>query len=219
VTGCNAALGILRKARDASLAFFVGAHPGSGGGADDDTMSSRPASSLHIGVQVAKVKSARNNHSPVSSYRTLLLISCGVAFACYFGSYMRIPVVPLFARSLGATTGEVGMINSAFLLVAGLLSLPLGILSDRIGRKLLVAGGLLISAGTSPCFISPPPAAMVALPVFRDWFGGICRRWMFVADFLTTHLGRPMDGIPRRFMNELSRRPGWVATPGFRRCS
>lgn len=39
-------------------------------------------------------------------------------------------MVPLFARSFEANTVEIGMINSSFLLMAGLLSLPLGILSD-----------------------------------------------------------------------------------------
>jgi len=83
------------------------------------------------------------------SFATLLVICCGVAFGGYLGSHMRLPVVPLYARSLGADTVQVGFINSAFLLMAALLSLPLGILSDRIGRKLLAALGLLILAFTS----------------------------------------------------------------------
>jgi MFS family permease len=83
------------------------------------------------------------------SYGTLLGICCGIAFASYFGSYLRIPVVPLFAVSLGASTVEVGIINSAFLLMAGVLSFPLGVLSDRVGRKPLIAWGLAISLITS----------------------------------------------------------------------
>jgi MFS transporter, DHA1 family, multidrug resistance protein len=85
----------------------------------------------------------------VPSYGVLLCLCCSVTCACYFGSYMRIPVVPLYARLLGADTFQVGMINSAFLLMAGLLSMPLGILSDRLGRKLLILGGLILSACSS----------------------------------------------------------------------
>jgi MFS family permease len=177
-----------------------------------------------MSTQVAEVKSIRGNHPPVPSYGTLLLISCAVAFACYFGSYMRIPVVPLFARSLGATTGEVGMINSAFLLVAGLLSLPLGILSDRTGRKLLVAGGLLISAGTSLLlYFAGTPLQMVAIYLF---FGvGLAAfgptMMSFVADFSpATHLGRSYGWYTTALYAGMSLGPaagGWVAEHlGFR---
>ncbi len=83
------------------------------------------------------------------SYGMLMLISCGAAFACYFASNMRLPVVPLYARSLGINTAQIGFINSAFFLMAGLLSLPLGFVSDRLGRKLLAALGLLVISGAS----------------------------------------------------------------------
>lgn len=87
------------------------------------------------------------NHTLSSfSYEKLLFISCSVTMACYFSSYMRMPVVPIYARLLGADAVLVGMINGSFLFVAGLLSLPLGLLSDRIGRKRLVLFGLLLLA-------------------------------------------------------------------------
>ncbi len=130
----------------------------------------------------------------VPSYRTLLLICCTVCFFCYFGSYMRIPVVPLFARSLGADTIQVGLINSSFLLMAGLLSLPLGILSDRVGRRILILSGLLISCCSSFLFYySRTPVQMMLIYLF---FGvGLAAfaptLMSFVADFTpSTHLGR-----------------------------
>lgn len=79
----------------------------------------------------------------------LLLIACGVSCICFLGSYMRIPVVPLFAVSLGADTAQVGWINSAFMFTAGALSLPAGLISDRFGRRLPLLGGLLLLAGSS----------------------------------------------------------------------
>ena len=83
------------------------------------------------------------------SWAMLMFIACGVAFCCYFGSYMRFPVVPLYARGLGIDTPHIGFINSAFFLMAGFLSFPLGLVSDRVGRKLLACLGLLILAGAS----------------------------------------------------------------------
>ncbi len=83
------------------------------------------------------------------SYGMLMFISCGAAFACYFASNMRLPVVPLYARSLGINTAQIGFINSAFFLIAGFFSFPLGLVSDHLGRKLLASLGLLVLSGAS----------------------------------------------------------------------
>jgi MFS transporter, DHA1 family, multidrug resistance protein len=87
--------------------------------------------------------------APIPRYAMLLLICCGVVLGCYFGTYMRFPVVPLYAQSLGADTVMVGLINAAFLLSAGALSLPLGLIVNRLGMKLLAGAGLLILGGSS----------------------------------------------------------------------
>lgn len=59
-----------------------------------------------------------------------------------FGSMaMLFPVVPPFADSLGADVTQVGFLVSLQLYVAAALVVPVGMLSDRIGRrKLLIAG-------------------------------------------------------------------------------
>ncbi len=134
-------------------------------------------------------------HDPdIRSYKTLLTVCCGVSFLCYFGSYMRLPVVPLYAKSLGADTMQVGIINSAFFSMAALLSLPMGLVSDRLGRKLLASAGLLVLAGTSfLLYFSKSPAQLiwiyllfgVALAAFGPTM------MSFVADISPpTHLGR-----------------------------
>jgi MFS family permease len=86
---------------------------------------------------------------PTPRYAVLLLICCGVVLGCYFGTYMRFPVVPLYAQELGADTVMVGLINAAFLLSAGALSLPLGLVVHRLGMKVLAGVGLLILAASS----------------------------------------------------------------------
>ncbi len=87
------------------------------------------------------------SHQASSAY--LLLIACLISFVCFFGSYMRIPIVPLFAASLGADTVQVGLINSAFMVMAGVLSIPSGLLSDRVGRRVPLLGGLILLAVSS----------------------------------------------------------------------
>ena len=78
-----------------------------------------------------------------------LISLCLIGFVCFFASYMRMPILPLFAVSIGADPAEVGLINASFMLTAGLLSIPFGLLSDRIGRRLPVAAGLLALACSS----------------------------------------------------------------------
>ena len=87
-----------------------------------------------------------------------LLTLCAVGFAGFFASYLRIPVLPILAASLGGTPGQVGTINAAFMLSAGLLSIPAGVLADRVGRRPVLLGGtcllalssFLIAACTAP---------------------------------------------------------------------
>ena len=84
-----------------------------------------------------------------SAVPAAILVACALSFVQYLASYMRMPLVPLFASELGATTVQVGMINAGFMLAAAALSVPLGLVSDRLGRKRLILAGMAISGLTS----------------------------------------------------------------------
>lgn len=72
--------------------------------------------------------------------------------------------MPLFAVSLGATTSEVGLINSSFLLMCGLLALPLGLVGDRWGRRRIINLGLVIASATSLLLSwSQTPGQLIAI--------------------------------------------------------
>ncbi len=86
------------------------------------------------------------NRSKVS---TFLVVACVLTLFQYVGIFIRIPIVPLFAKSIGATTVEVGLIASLFMVIASILAIPYGHLSDRFGRRLLILAGLGISSITS----------------------------------------------------------------------
>jgi DHA1 family multidrug resistance protein-like MFS transporter len=104
------------------------------------------------------------NQEDFSTYKPLLVATCAIAFGSYFATSLRLPVVPLFAVTLGATTSEVGFINSSFLLMCALLALPLGLLGDRWGRKLIISIGLVIASGTSSLlYWSRTPMELVAI--------------------------------------------------------
>ena len=146
------------------------------------------------------------------SYGTLLFICCGVAFAGYLGSYMRLPIVPLYAKSIGANTVLIGIINSAFLLVAGILSLPLGILSDRFGRKLFASLGLVVLTATSfLLYFSNTPMQLLWIYLFFGAGVGAFGPTMmaFVADFSPiTHLGRSYGWYTTALYTAMSLGPG-----------
>ena len=56
------------------------------------------------------------------------------------------PVLPLFATEFGVGAATVGLTLSAFALARLILNVPIGILADRHGRRLLLVGGPLVTA-------------------------------------------------------------------------
>lgn len=97
-----------------------------------------------------------------------LLIVCLITLGFYLASYMRIPVIPIYVKLMGASTKMVGIINSVFFLTAGLLSFPMGFLSDRLGRKVITSAGLVLVSVTSFAlyFASSPLQVMVIYFLF-----------------------------------------------------
>jgi MFS family permease len=128
------------------------------------------------------------------SFAALLTVCCLVTFGCYFAVSMRLPVVPLFARGYGVSTSQIGMINAAFYLMAGLLALPSGILSDSLGRKrlavcgtiVLFTGMLLLYFGRSFFYLA---SVYLLLGVGIAAFGPTMMSWVSEIS-PPTHLGR-----------------------------
>lgn len=78
-------------------------------------------------------------------------IGLALIFACrMLGLFMILPVLSLFARDLqDATPALVGIAIGGYGLTQALLQIPFGLLSDKIGRKKVIAGGLLLFAAGS----------------------------------------------------------------------
>ena len=73
-------------------------------------------------------------------------ISLAAIFATrLLGLFMIYPIFAQYARGLsGADDRMIGLALGAYGLTQGLLQIPLGMLSDRIGRKKVIVGGLLL---------------------------------------------------------------------------
>jgi len=67
-----------------------------------------------------------------------------VAFVGFTGFSFLFPVIPLYAVELGADVAEAGFVAAITAYVAAFLLVPMGILSDRMGRHRLLGGGLTL---------------------------------------------------------------------------
>ena len=114
---------------------------------------------------------------------------------------MRLPLVPLFAQGLGASTVDVGMINAGFMLAAAALALPLGLMSDRLGRRRLILAGMGISCLTSLFLLVARTPLHVGMIYVFSGAGLAC-----FSPAMMSHVG---DSSPPNF---LGRAYGWYTS-------
>ena len=65
-------------------------------------------------------------------------------FISMLGMGIVSPFLPIYANTLGASSLEVGLVQSAFNITGIATLLFIGRLSDRFGRKSFLCGGLII---------------------------------------------------------------------------
>jgi MFS family permease len=102
---------------------------------------------------------------------------CVVTSLYWFSMYAYVPILSPYAESLGASYKMIGLIVGSYGFTQMLLRIPLGIFSDKIGkRKLFVIWGIitsLISAVGMWLFKNPP-----SLLLFRSLSGGAASSWV-----------------------------------------
>jgi multidrug resistance protein len=75
---------------------------------------------------------------------TVALILFGVLFLGVSDTQLVAPLLPFIAQDLGTTPGRAGIIVTTYSLAAAAFALFVGPLSDRVGRKKILACGLLL---------------------------------------------------------------------------
>lgn len=83
--------------------------------------------------------------APLFEHEQLLMISISTVLVMA-GQGVIAPVLPLFADQLGVGAAVIGLTLSFFALARLILNVPLGLLSDRYGRRFLLIGGPLVTA-------------------------------------------------------------------------
>lgn len=135
------------------------------------------------------------------SFSYCLSVCCVVTLGFYTASYMRIPIVPLYAKALGIGTSTIGLINSVFFFTSGCLSFPSGLLSDRLGRKRIAVVGTIIITLTA--FSLPLARTAGSLMVIYFFFG------VGMSAYGPTMMGYVADVSP---VSHLGRSYGWYTT-------
>ena len=113
----------------------------------------------------------------------------------YWGAlYVYSPILSVYAQSLGASFTTVGMVVGAYGFVQMWLRIPLGIWSDRLGRRLpfLYAGHFFNLVGCLGLAIAPTPMYLVA---FRGVLGISAATWVAFTVLFASYF--PPDQSPK----------------------
>lgn len=74
----------------------------------------------------------------------MLTAICGAAFLVFVQAFMVAPLIPRLADVFHSSVGWIGLAVPAYLLPYGLATLAWGPLSDRLGRRTVILGSLLL---------------------------------------------------------------------------
>jgi MFS transporter, DHA1 family, multidrug resistance protein len=131
--------------------------------------------------------------------RAALVRLCAAGFVAYCSySICRAPLLPLFARELGAGPSLIGLVMGASTLTGVFLKLPAGALSDLFGRRRLLVAGALVFAML--------PFSYLAVSTLA---------WLVVLRFLhgsATAIFGPVASASLSDIAPASRRGAWLST-------
>jgi len=102
---------------------------------------------------------APQSDATVRLIRTLAL----TVFLEWLGATSIVPMLPVYIRHLGGSDFLAGLVMASFFVAGVLFQYPLGRVADRVGRKPVLVGGLVIYALASFAFLAPIVPAMAIL--------------------------------------------------------
>lgn len=162
---------------------------------------------------------ARNASRPA-----IVLFTIGIL--CFWAAmYVYVPIQGVYAEQLGASKTVVGLVVGVYGLTQLLTRIPLGILSDVMGRRkaFVVAGMVICGIAAVGLALSPTPAWLV---VFRGVMGLAAATWVCSTVLFTSYFPNSHAAVPLSIMSftsavgqvlatslggELAQRVGWTA--------
>src|SRR6266849_4128902 len=89
---------------------------------------------------------------------------CLLIFIADVVTGVQTPLFPLYTTSLGASLGVLGLITAVLGLTRLASALPIGMLSDRLDRKTVLVGGMIMFALSFVAYAFAPNPAWLAVP-------------------------------------------------------
>jgi len=86
-------------------------------------------------------------------------------FAIFSTTISKNPVLPLYAKELGADASLIGLISALSPLAGVLFSFPVGVASDRLGRKKLLTLSGLIFLCAPPMYLFTGANPWLLIPI------------------------------------------------------
>jgi MFS family permease len=103
-----------------------------------------------------------------------LAVLATIAFVSSLGISIMLPLLPLYALSLGASPLELGLMTSGFAIANGVAQFASGFLMDRFGaRRFIVAGIGTYAAANVLIATAPTAVALIAYRVVAGLGGGV----------------------------------------------
>ena len=127
---------------------------------------------------------------------------CIVTLMYWFSMYTYVPVLPLYAASLGASYKMIGLVIGSYGITQLLLRVPQGILSDRWRkRKLFVALAMAVSCVSALGMWLLPDVA--ALLFFRGLSGVAATAWVVLVVLFSSYFSEAEAPRAYGIMNSL----------------
>ena len=90
---------------------------------------------------------SRNAEFRITGGRPLLLLAMVVTFVDSVGYGVVVPVLPAYAENLGLSDFQIGFLFAMFAIALVIGAVPIGMLSDRFGRKPFIIFGMFAMSG------------------------------------------------------------------------
>ena len=119
-----------------------------------------------------------------------LWIIIGVVFVSFTGLGVILPVRILYAQQVGLSMAEIGVMGSSFFISQLFFQVPIGILTDRIGRKWTLLVGLLIQGLSAWVYLLTDLSWVFILMRFVEGIGASSQQpaaRAYIADVVPEH--------------------------------
>jgi len=113
------------------------------------------------------------------------LLSLDIYFF-WFSLYLFVPILSVYAKSLGASLSMIGFIVSAYGLTQLIVRIPIGMLSDRLGRRrpFVTAAFIIVVVSVVGLAWSPDPTWLL---IFRGLTGLAAATWVTTTVLYTSY--------------------------------